>query len=297
MPAHSDSPQNRITSIAVFGNSWQQHHLNSLKCFFDRLCGMNVVVNIEKAFGEYLHQAGLHLSSVNFVDNYPAESDLVISIGGDGTFLRTADWIGDSPVPVMGINTGHLGYLAAFSFDNPDEVFKAIEGDFVSTSRMLLRLEAEGMPAAFRPFALNEISVSKGDTTSMVNIRAEIDNRYLTCYLADGLIISTPTGSTAYNLSCGGPILQPSMQSFVLTPIAPHSLTLRPLVIDANSKLNLTVCSRGEEIHVGVDGRTFRLPANGAVIKIERADFVVNVAQPKDSDFASILRGKLGWGA
>lgn len=293
----SDMKSHAPVKIAVFGNSWQDEHLPALASLFGQLVKVPVKITIEKDFAAYLELKGIVVTGAVAAEKFPADSDLVISIGGDGTFLRAADWVGRCGVPLLGINTGHLGYLAGFSLERPEEVFSAIEGDFQSTKRMLLRIESDSMPDGFRPFALNEVSVSKGDTTSMVSIRASVNGRYLTCYLADGLIISTPTGSTAYNLSCGGPILQPTMQSVILTPIAPHSLTLRPLVIDADSVLELEVSSRGEEIHIGVDGRTFALPSTGTRLTVRRAPFVLNVAQPPSTDFASVLRTKLGWGS
>lgn len=281
--------------IVIFGNSCQQAWLSELSSFFRELTERDFEAAVERRFADYLSSMGISLDSVAVVSDPPADAEMLLSIGGDGTFLRAAEWIGALGVPVMGINTGHLGYLAGFSFDRQDEIFAALAGHYDLTRRITLRVRSDSIPADFHPFALNEISVAKGDTTSMVNIRAYIDGNFLADYQADGLLISTPTGSTAYNLSCGGPIVQPTLDCMVLTPVAPHSLTLRPLVIAHDSKLELHVSSRGEMCHVGVDGRTFAIPADGAVLKICRASHVVNVVQRPDTGFPEVLRDKLHW--
>ncbi|MDE7179971.1 MAG: NAD(+)/NADH kinase [Muribaculaceae bacterium] len=281
--------------IAVFGSNWQQRYFDSLKEFFARLTQMPVRVCVERAFGLYLRAHGFSLDDCDLVGAMPHDASMVISIGGDGTFLRAVDWIEAYPIPVMGINTGHLGYLAGFSLGKPEEVEAALRGRYDESRRMVIEVKGDMIPTGFRPYALNEIAVAKGDTTSMVSIRAYVDGRFVADYLADGLIVSTPTGSTAYNLSCGGPILQPTMQSIILTPIAPHSLTLRPIVVAAESEITLEVSSRGESCHVGVDGRTVCIPSDGRTLRICRAPFSVTVAQPPATDFASTLRAKLGW--
>lgn len=282
--------------IAIFGSDRQDNHLEEVSGFFAAVDDMDVEMCVESGFARYLESLGRMPGNVMTVDSLPDDVALVVSIGGDGTFLRASDWTGARETPVMGINTGHLGYLAGFSFEAPQEVFAAISGRYEISERMVLEVESEHLPKGFRSCALNEISVAKGDTTSMVSIRASVDGRYLADYLADGLIFATPTGSTAYSLSCGGPILQPTVHSIVLTPIAPHSLTFRPLVIDGASELRIEVSSRGEQCHVGVDGHTFVVPADGTELTIRRARHIVKVAQPTGSDFASVLRCKLGWG-
>lgn len=283
--------------VAIFGNSCQDRHLTDLAQFLSELATLPVTVYVERIFAEYLKSKLILSPCMIPVSSVPEDTGIVISIGGDGTFLRAADWTGSLSIPVMGINTGHLGYLTGFTFNNPAQIIDAILHDrYELTERMLIEVRSNEIPDAFRPYALNEISVSKGDTTSMVSIRAYSNGKFIAEYLADGLITATPTGSTAYNLSCGGPILEPTMQSFILTPIAPHSLTLRPLVIDGSSELLLEVHSRGEKCHVGVDGRTFAISSDGAEIRITKAPYSIGVAQPTDSDFASILRSKLAWG-
>lgn len=275
----------------------QDGRAESLRMLFGHLEGLGCGVNVERSFLDYLKTLGVPVEGCRGVDGFPAESDVVLSVGGDGTFLRTAAWMCGSPVPVMGVNTGHLGYLAAYSLEDMDELMRGLQGERELSPRLMLELECGAMPEDMHPYALNEVAVAKGDTTSMVNIHAYVDGHYLTDYLADGLIVATATGSTAYNLSCGGPILEPTMECMVLCPIAPHSLTVRPLVIPAGSELRLEVSSRSAvECHVGVDGRTFSVPASGAELTVHRSKDIVNVAQPEGSFFAKVLRHKLRWG-
>lgn len=283
--------------VTLCGNASQDDRLEDVRLLLGELLGMGCDVCVERSFHDYLSLHGLSLEGCEKVDSLPHDCGVVLSVGGDGTFLRTAAWVDGSPVPVMGVNTGHLGYLAAYSMADMEELCRGLMGERELSPRIVLETDCEGMPGDFRRFALNEVAVAKGDTTSMVNVRAYVNGHYLADYLADGLLVATPTGSTAYNLSCGGPILEPTMQSMVLCPVAPHSLTLRPLVISADSELRLEVSSRGaEECHIGVDGRTFAVPASGATLRVRRSTNIVNVAQPVGSFFAKVLRHKLRWG-
>lgn len=284
-------------NITLCGSDSQRSHIEWLRVFFYKLKRCGAQVAVERSFRDYLEDAGVPMGSCEPVDNLPADCDLLLSMGGDGTFLRTAAWMRGSRVPVMGINTGHLGYLAAYSLHDMEDIMRGVRGEYELSPRIMLELGGDDLPADFHPNALNEIAVSKGDTTSMVRIQVYVNGHFLADYLADGLIISTPTGSTAYNLSCGGPIIEPTQACVVLSPIAPHSLTLRPLVISADSVLRLEVSSRGaEECHVGVDGRTFSVDASGSTLRIGKSRDIVNVAQPVGSFFAGVLRHKLRWG-
>lgn len=282
-------------NILLCGSDCQGEYLSRIRDFLSHLLSMRIKVYVESVFASYLGSHGVPLDNFEVVDALPDDVGMVVSMGGDGTILRTAVLIGESTVPVMGINTGHLGYLAGFSLSQLDAVFDALHGHYDVSPRMRLQICSEYLPDDFFPLSLNEISISKGDTTSMVSIHAYLDGYYLADYQADGLIVSTPTGSTAYNMSCGGPILQPTLRDIILSPIAPHSLTLRPLVVSADSELHLVVSSRGEECHVGVDVRTFSIPADGARLIIRRADAPLNLAQPVGFDFSQVLRNKLHW--
>lgn len=282
--------------IAIRGNKNQDACIPDLCKFFAMLEDEGIDVGIEADFKVYLESKDIMTPFAATLQEVPSDASLVVSIGGDGTFLRTAAWVGGKNIPVMGINTGHLGYLAGFSLREPGPLFAAFRGKYELSSRMTLRVDTEYIPAGIYACALNEIAVSKGDTTSMVEVKAYIDGHYLGNYQADGLIVSTPTGSTAYNLSCGGPILEPTLGCMVLSPIAPHSLTLRPLVIPADCTLQLEVSSRGAQCHVGVDGRTFAVPSSGSVLTLRRSAHDVLVAQPEGTFFSDVLRNKMRWG-
>lgn len=282
--------------IAIFGNRYQATHLGELRGFLSWLHHNGHEFFIERNFAGYLADNDCQLAANQIVDSLSDDADMVASIGGDGTFLHASDWVGKRQIPIMGINTGHLGYLTGYSFADFSKIEMAFGGEFDLSSRMTIEVSSPYLPEGFSPVALNEVSVSKGDTTSMVEIHAMIDGKYLADYLADGLVISTPTGSTAYNLSCGGPIVEPTLDSFILSPIAPHSLTLRPLVVGPESHLSFEIKSRGSQCNVGVDGRTFVIPADGTLIKVSKAPYRVKVVQPPLTDFASVLRSKLRWG-
>lgn len=226
--------------------------------------------------------------------------DVIVSLGGDGTFLRAARWSGDSEIPVVGINLGHLGYLPSFSLDEMHEVLDLLEKkEYDIDSRSLLKLEIPGNLVSsiegFWPYALNEVAVLKQDTASMISIPVSVDSRELSIYRADGLIIATPTGSTGYNLSVGGPILQPSIPAWVLSPIADHSLTMRPMVISDRSVLELTASGRTDSFRVSVDGISFTLPG-GTPLKVTKAPFDCKIIIKKGRSFAMTLRSKLLWG-
>lgn len=223
--------------------------------------------------------------------------DMAVSVGGDGTFLRTAAIIGDSGIPVLGINMGRLGFLADIHFNDIDATFsEIIHNRYEIEERTLLKVTtgSDGLISG-NLHALNEVAIMKQDTSSMLSIHAFINNQYLTSYQADGLVIATPTGSTAYALSIGGSILAPSTPSFILAAIAPHSLTARPLVVDDNSRISLKVESRSNNYLISLDGesQTFH---KSTPIEIRKADYTLKVVKRKGHTFFETLRDKLMWG-
>lgn len=285
-----------MKKISIFGSANQEGFLEGVSTLITVLKDEGYVVEIESAFRDYLAQSGISVEGTLKSENLSVDAFVVISIGGDGTFLRAAEWVGSSEIPIMGINTGHLGYLAGFKLDELPEILQTLSAGGEVTWRMQLEIDGDCVPDGFMCTALNEIAVSKGDTVHMVNVKANIDGYYLADYLCDGLVISTPTGSTAYNLSAGGPILQPTLEGIVLSPVAPHSLAMRPLVIDAGSVIEVEVSSRGKECHIALDGRLFSVPASGSKICVRKAPYRVGVVMPKGMDFSSVLRNKLLWG-
>ncbi|MDE6489755.1 MAG: NAD(+)/NADH kinase, partial [Muribaculaceae bacterium] len=227
-------------------------------------------------------------------DNITA--DMALSIGGDGTFLRTAQWIGDRQIPILGINTGHLGYLAEIRLSEaPAMIADILAGNYNVEPRSLLEAIIPDCPADYWPYALNEAAILKKDTSSMITAHTAINGTDLTTYLGDGLIISTPTGSTGYNLSVGGPIIQPTAPNWVISPIAAHSLTMRPLVTSDNERLSVTTTSRAGSYLLSLDGRSLSLQS-GTTVEIRRAPFSVHIVQRPGHNFASTLRAKLLWG-
>lgn len=225
--------------------------------------------------------------------------DMAVSVGGDGTFLRTATTVGNTGIPVLGINTGRLGFLAAINYSDVDEALKEVmERNYREEERTLLKMSTDETfpPEHFNTNALNEIALLKQDTASMLSIHAYINNDYLTSYQADGLIISTPTGSTAYSLSIGGSILSPTTPSIILSAIAPHNLTSRSLVVDDSSIISLKVESRSHMFLVSVDGQS-RVLDETVSIQIRKADYTLRVVKRVGRTFYETLRDKLMWGA
>lgn len=228
----------------------------------------------------------------------PDDVDFFISIGGDGTTLRAANFVKSKNIPIVGINAGRLGFLANVQQDAiEDLLIKLFEGDFQLSKRTLLQLEQpQGAPSSFDVnFALNEITISRKNTTSMITIGTYINNEFLANYWADGIIISTPTGSTGYSLSCGGPIITPDSNCLVITPIAPHNLTTRPLIINDKSKIQMKVESREPQFLISVDSET-RTMDSETKIEISLAPHTVNMVVFPEITFLKTLRNKLLWG-
>jgi NAD+ kinase len=222
--------------------------------------------------------------------------DLAISVGGDGTFIQTVKFIRNSKVPILGINTGRLGFLANISTENMVQALESVKKkEFVFQERSLLRVEMENNPYGEDNFALNEITIHKKDTASMITVHASLDDRYLNSYWADGLIVSTPTGSTAYNLSCGGPIVTPGCQVHMLTPIAPHNLNVRPMVVPDHFDISLSVEGRERRFLMSLDGIPHSI-RQGEIIKVKKAEFFVKVVKFEDNNFLDTIRNKMMWG-
>ncbi|MDE7412592.1 MAG: NAD(+)/NADH kinase [Muribaculaceae bacterium] len=284
-----------MKSLAIYGNQYQQGHLPALRRFFDLLAERDFMVYIEREFYDYLSSEGVWVDDVFIVEEFPCGVECVVSIGGDGTFLQAAQWVGKREAPILGVNTGHLGFLASYSLEDAEELLGVLADDrFRLERRAVIEVSCDAMPPLFWPYALNEVAVLKGDTASMVTVHAEIDGYFLADYMSDGLLISTPTGSTAYNLSVGGPILQPTLSCLVLSPIAPHSLTMRPLVVSGDSRIVLTPRSRVRECRVSLDGRSFLMCAGDSLV-LKEAPFRVCVVRRADGNFSRLLRNKLGW--
>lgn len=283
--------------VGVFGSNSQQKAKESIVQVFDIFKTGQAKVWIEQEFYEYLRQElNYNPPFVGLITDANFDLDFALSLGGDGTFLRTATFIGRKGIPIIGINTGRLGFLADIHADEIENTLEEIfNKDFLVEDRSLLKLEtAESLVNPYT-YALNEIAILKRETSSMISIHTYINEAYLTTYLADGLVVSTPTGSTAYSLSVNGPILVPQAKSFVLSPIAPHSLNVRPLVIPDDYDMNFEVEVRGGNFLVSMDGRS-EVFSSGAKFSIKKADFTTKIIKRKNQTFYQTLRDKLFWG-
>lgn len=223
--------------------------------------------------------------------------DYVISMGGDGTFLEAANKVGDREIPILGVNMGRLGFLAdVLPSEIETTLNHVLRGDHIIEDHTVIKLETNGETVECNPFALNDIAVLKRDSASMISIRAYVNGDFLVNYQADGLIIATPTGSTAYSLSNGGPIIVPQSGSLCITPVAPHSLNIRPIVINDTSVIELEVCSRSHNFLVAVDGRSMKM-AEETRLTIRKAPYTIKLIKLKSQRYFSTLHEKLMWGA
>jgi NAD+ kinase len=287
--------------IAVYGPLYNERSKSTIKILIEYLKNRNAVVFFEKDF----YESVLKISNID-IESFWGDTfkildnsfDLLISIGGDGTILRAITYVKDLNIPIVGINTGRLGFLATIPMNKVEKALDEIfEGNYRVSKRSLLAITVgEGEAVFDLNFALNEITVSRKNTTSMISVETWLDDEYLTSYWADGLIVSTPTGSTGYSLSCGGPVIMPESDSLVLTPIAPHNLNARPLVISSNKIIKLKVSGREDEHLVSLDSRIKTLP-NNTTITIQKAPFNMHMIELKDERFIETLRKKLLWGA
>lgn len=288
--------------IAIFGKRRQSlddvRHINAL---IARLSELGIFVSIDRNFFDAMTRlTGTPLDADDVFEDDDFTADFCFSIGGDGTFLRTARRVSTKEIPIIGFNTGHLGFLAEHSIaDAVSMVDRLLSGDYSIESRSFL--EGKGIGGHVKAgvsgwgFALNEIAILRQDTASMITVNAQLDGMPVASYQGDGLIVSTPTGSTAYNLSVGGPIIQPTAPCWVLSPIAPHSLTMRPLVVADSHIIDISVESRTDTYRVTLDGRSLILPID-VKLRLRRAPFVTKVVHTPDHNFVDTLRTKLLWG-
>jgi NAD+ kinase len=239
----------------------------------------------------------MSLKGVNVFDNNQFEADFAISMGGDGTFLRTASVVGQKQIPILGINTGRLGFLADVNAQEIERTIHALhDEDYAVDTRAVIQVETKGQELQGYNCALNDVAILKRDNASMISIYATINGETLTTYQADGLIISTPTGSTAYSLSVGGPIIVPGTHVFSLTAVAPHSLNVRPIVVSEDSVIELSVESRTHNFLVALDGRSEKLDET-TQLTLRRAPYRVQVIKRAGTKYFHTLREKMMWGA
>lgn len=287
--------------VAVYGQTYQDNAIEYLEELLDELAkDTSSEVCIEEEFYRLYKSKNGTVTFQTFTSSHglDASFDMFVSFGGDGTILRATTFVKDLGIPIVGVNTGRLGFLSTFKKEDVRKVVQEfLKGDYTIVERSLVQIHADALEAAFGDlnFALNEITVSRKDTTSMITVETYLNNEFLTSYWADGLIISTPTGSTGYSLSCGGPVIVPTAKSLVLTPIAPHNLNARPLVISDDTEIRLRVSGREENHLVSLDSRIASLE-NGHEITITKAPFTIKMIEYTSESFLKTLRNKLLWG-
>ena len=285
-------------SFAIFGNDRKALELMQVWEMLDYLSKRNADVFIEETFYRNLcRDLNGDLPVAGVFEGNSFETDYAISLGGDGTFLRAASKVGAKNIPIIGVNMGRLGFLANVL---PGEVLEMLDeiyvGNFDIEERSVIKLSTDSEKFRDYPFALNDIAILKRDTASMISIRVSVGGEYVVTYLADGLIISTPTGSTAYSLSNGGPIMVPRSGILSLTPVAPHSLNIRPIVIGDDMEIKPEVESRSHSFLAAIDGRSERVD-EGTTVTIAKAPFRIRIVKRHNHRYFSTLRSKLMWGA
>jgi NAD+ kinase len=285
--------------IGIFGKSLSVDGAIYLQQFFDKLKNVNCSLIIFAPYFEQIkNKVAIHCPIHTFSSHKELhnQADLLFSIGGDGTMLDTIAYVRDSGIPILGINLGRLGFLSSIS---RNEILPAIDhiisGNYQLEQRTLLKLSSPSNLFGELNYALNELSITKTDTNSLAVVSVYVNDRFLNTYWADGLIVATPTGSTAYSLSCYGPIITPGSENFVITPIASHNLTVRPIVIPDNQEIHLKVGGRNAFYQLGLDSRYLTI-SNTVELTIQRAGFKVNLIQLPQKDFFSTIREKLLWG-
>lgn len=288
----------RKLRFALFGNVFQERKAAAAQKLLAVLMAYDAEIAVEEGFHEFMVQGlQIQVPPCRLIQSNDFDADFVLCMGGDGTFLDVASRVGGKQIPIVGFNMGHLGFLASFSPDDIEAVIAAIySGGYSLEDHSVLQLTSDENVLEGYPFALNEIAILKHDISSMIKIHTHINGEYLTTYQADGLIVGTPTGSTAYSLSVGGPIVVPQSQTMTLTPVAPHSLNMRPIVLCDDSEVELVVESRSHHFLVSVDGRSQSYD-EGIHLRIRRAPYTVKVVVRPHHSYFSTLRRKMMWGA
>ena len=285
--------------IAVHGKEFNRQSAPLILRILDILQEAEVELYVSSKFSQYLKGTAFkHLKYTVYEPGHPIleKFKIIISIGGDGTLLETITHIGKLEIPVLGINTGRLGFLATISKEETEQALsKVLAGEFVLDKRSMLKLDTT--TDLFQPmtFALNDFTVVKKDTSSMITIHTFIDGEFLNSYWADGIIVATPTGSTGYSLSCGGPLIFPRSGNFVITPVSPHNLTVRPIIVSDSSEITFEIEGRSKRFLVSLDSRISSVDST-VKLKVSKADFRVNLIQLEGQHYFRTLRQKLNWG-
>ena len=284
--------------FALFGNIYQGRRSASIQQVLSSISSYETELYVDMEYYYFLKDnQRLDVKAAKLFTDDDFDADFVISMGGDGTFLKAASRVGAKSIPILGVNMGRLGFLADI---NPEQFASTLDAlyhdDYYLESRALIQVETDGAPLGTYRCALNDVAILKRDTASMISIRTCVNGQYLHTYQADGLVISTPTGSTAYSLSNGGPIIVPGTKVFSMTAVAPHSLNVRPFVLPDSSVIDLEVESRSHNFLVAIDGRSEKC-AEGTKLTLRRAPYDIKVVKRSDHRYFDSLREKMMWGA
>jgi len=287
--------------IGIYGQFYHKDSETYIQLILEVLQKKEVEIVVEEKFLKSINKhkdISKNYSNVSSFKTIDDSYDFFLSIGGDGTLLKSVTYVRDLGIPIIGINTGRLGFLATIQKEEiAQSLSKILNGDYYISERSLLSVETNPINEDISKlnFALNEVAINRKNTTSMIKIETEVNNKHLTSYWSDGLIVSTPTGSTGYSLSCGGPVIDPSNDSVVITPIAAHNLNARPIVFPDSSTITLKVSGRGKSHLVSLDSRIATLK-NNTIITITKASFCIKLVQLSEDSFIKTLRKKLLWG-
>lgn len=283
--------------IAIFGNIHQSSKGQYVKNILDKLMTNNFDIALEHSFNQYIQtELGISTHGINSFQQINNTYNLAISIGGDGTFLNTAAQIKNLEIPILGINTGHLGFMADVSPENIDNAIESLANqNFMVENRSVIQVSTNKQVINCYPFALNEVAILKHDNSSLIEVKTEINGSLLTNYLADGIIICTPTGSTGYSLSAGGPIMVPDAKNFCISAVAPHSLYIRPVVLRDDVTITLEVQSRSHNFMISIDGRSESFSADTKVT-LCKAPYCVKIVKVFHKNFFETLKEKMMWG-
>lgn len=291
---------NRKMKVAIYGKSFKKNFYDSICNFFTILNSYRFEIIIYDNFHVFLTQKVDLQPEIDGTfakpDDLQPDIDLLFSIGGDGTFLDAIAYVNHLKIPIIGINSGRLGFLASIAKEEIDHALAAIvEEKYSFEERTLIQLDTKKNLFGNFNYALNELTIHRKDSASMITIHTYIDDEFLNSYWADGLIIATPTGSTAYSLSVGGPIIVPNTQNFVISPIAPHNLTVRPIVVSDKHTITLHLESRNPACLATLDHRSATVNTDMELV-VKKADFTIRILKPHKQSFYKTLRNKLMWG-
>lgn len=285
-------------NVGLHGRDFQQKSNRFIEKLLEILAGYNAHVSVSSKFLKHLKSSKikeLHLKTFEVGDNLK-NLDFFISLGGDGTLLDSVTYVGKAEVPILGINTGRLGFLATIGREDVEKALENIfKGNYKVDSRMVLKLVSDPLLFGGLNFALNDFTIMKKDTSSMITVHVFVDGELLNSYWSDGIIVSTPTGSTGYSLSCGGPLVYPKSESFVITPVSPHNLTARPIVLSDNSEIEFQIEGRSKKFLISMDSR-FETIDESVKLKLKKERFAVKLIHLPGHHYFKTLRQKLNWG-